>query len=249
MRWTLHDCWAFTGHCAHFDYVRCRQWETGCRRCCQSREYPKSWFVDGCKRNYLKKKRAFCGVEHMTLITPSKWLADLVGKSFLREYPIEVIPNRIDEAVFTPTESDFRKTHHLEHQKIILGVASAWSEKKGLADFIKLAKLLPPTYTMVLAGLTKRQMKNMPRELLCIERTNSARELAGIYTAADLFLNLTYEDTYPTVNLEAQACGTPCLTYRTGGSEETVPAEWVVEQGDLQAVTQKIMEMTTEGCL
>ena len=246
VRWTLHDCWAFTGHCAHFSYVHCDQWKTECQNCCQRGEYPKSWLADNCAKNFQRKRQAFCGVKNMTLITPSKWLANLVGKSFLQEYPVEVIPNRIDTTVFKPTESNFRASYQLEHKKIILGVASAWSEKKGLTDFIKLAEMLPSFCIVVLVGLTKEQIKKMPREILCIERTNSTQELAGIYTAADVFVNLTYEDTYPTVNLEAQACGTPCLTYRTGGSVETVSQDCVAEQGNLQEIMKKIMQITTK---
>ena len=241
--WTLHDCWAFTGHCAHFDYVKCRRWKEDCRSCPQKNEYPTSWMLDNSSNNYRRKKDAFCGVNDMTLITPSEWLASLVKESFLKQYQVKVVNNTIDNDIFKPTESDFRKLNGLEDEVIVLGVASSWSERKGLSDFIKLSDMLPHDYKIVLVGLTEKQIKKMPKNIFCIERTDSAKELAKLYTTADVFVNLTYEDTYPTVNLEAQACGTPCLTYRTGGSVESVPCENVVEQGNIEVIVKRIKEI------
>lgn len=221
IKWTLHDCWAFTGHCAHFTMANCNKWQIHCEKCPQLHRYPAS-FTDNCKNNFDRKKSAFTGVKNMTLITPSKWLADLVKQSFLKEYPVEIVYNTIDKSIFKPTPSDFREKYGLENKKIILGVASTWDERKGLNDFIKLAKMLDDKYSIVLVGLTDKQIKSLPKNCLGIKRTNSPQELAAIYTAADVFFNPTYEDNYPTVNLEAQACGTPVITYDTGGCRETI---------------------------
>lgn len=240
VRWILHDCWTFTGHCAHFSFVRCEQWKKQCEKCVQKHEYPKSIWRKNCKRNFAKKKECFCGVKKMTLITPSNWLADLVRKSFLSEYEVEVVHNTIDESIFKPTPSDFKRKYHIENKKIVLGVASAWSERKGFSDFIELSKKLDSSFVVVLVGLTEKQQREVPNNILGLLGTNSAKELAEIYTAADIFLNLTYEDNYPTVNLEAQACGTPCITYRTGGSVESVPPENIVEQGDIKELIFRI---------
>ncbi len=242
VRWTLHDCWAFTGHCAHFSLVGCEKWKTGCYSCSQSKEYPASFFSDNSRNNYLIKKKAFSGVKDMTIITPSYWLSNLVKESFLKEYPVEVQHNKIDNDAFKPTEGNFRELYSLSGKFVILGVASAWSDKKGLSDFVKLSNLLSDEYAVVLVGLTKDQAAKLKGNIIAIERTDSKEELAAIYTASDIFLNLTYEDNYPTVNLEAQACGTPCITYRTGGSVESVPDENIVEQGDLQGILTKIKE-------
>lgn len=247
VKWTLHDCWAFTGHCAHFSYEGCTKWKQGCFKCPQRAEYPKSILKDNCKSNYQRKKQSLCGVRDMTVITPSHWLARLVKQSFLKEYPITVVHNSIDTSVFKPSESDFRDKHGLQEKTIVLGVASSWSEKKGVSDFVKLSHLLGKDYKVVMVGLSKKQIKAMPDSILCIERTNSKTELAEIYTASDVFVNLTYEDTYPTVNLEALSCGTPCLTYRTGGSVESVAEDCVVEQGDLSALVAKIEEIRAKG--
>ena len=240
VKWTLHDCWAFTGHCSHFTFVKCYKWKSECEKCVQKDRYPSS-FMDNCKDNFLRKKRSFTGVKNMTIITPSKWLSDLVKESFLKEYPVEVVYNTINTEIFRPTYGDFRTKYGLVGKKIILGVASTWDDRKGLYDFYKLSDMLSEEYTVVLVGLSDKQLESLPKNITGIKRTNGQKELAEIYTAADIFVNPTYEDTYPTVNLEAQACGTTVITYRTGGSPESVPAENVVDVGDLNQLAKKIM--------
>lgn len=247
VRWTLHDCWAFTGHCSHFSVVKCDSWKTQCRNCPLKTSYPTSLFFDNSFNNYKKKKQLFCGVKNMTVITPSQWLADRVKQSFLKEYPVEVIHNKIDATVFKPMQGDFRKRYGLLNKKIVLGVATAWIREKGLYDFIKLSSMLDDSFKIVLVGLTKKQISDLPTSILGIERTDSMAQLAELYTTADVFVNLTYQDTYPTVNLEAQACGTICLTYATDGAVETVPQDCVVAQGDLDQMVRRIKEVCLEG--
>ena len=242
--WTLHDCWALTGHCTHFEELGCRKWEQGgCYNCPQTKQYPSSIFFDRSKKNFMEKKKWFVGLENMTIVTPSKWLADLVKCSFLQEYPVQVIPNGIDLSVFKPTDRGcFREKYGLQNKKILLGVASVWSKSKGLYDFIQLNKTISDDEVIVLVGLTNQQISSLPKGMIGISHTDSIRELAEIYTSADVFLNPTYEDTYPTVNLEAQACGTPVVTYHTGGSIENVPSEHVVAKGDINELLQKARE-------
>lgn len=225
--WTLHDCWAFTGHCTHFQVPHCDKWRTECGKCIRVKDYPKA-LISHAKRNYKRKKQTFCGVPNLTIVTPSKWLAGVVGQSFLSEYQTVVINNGIDLSVFKPTESDFRERFGLTDKKIILGVASVWEKRKGFNDFLELAKLIDDSYRIVLVGVNDKQLKILPSSVIGIKRTNNVKELAEIYTAADVLFNPTYEDNYPTVNLEAQACGTPVITYPTGGSVESVPSENVV---------------------
>lgn len=238
IRWTLHDCWAFTGHCAYFSYVGCGQWRTECAHCPQLRSYPKCMGVSDVRRNFVRKKEAFTGVPDMTLVTPSQWLANLVKQSFLREYPVEVAYNRIDTNVFKPTPSDFRERYGLQGKTVVLGVANVWEERKGLSDFIRLASLLDDRYAIVLAGLTEEQIRKMPKQILAFPCTSSTQELAKLYTVADVLFNPTYEDNYPTVNLEAQACGTRVICYDVGGCRETLQNEesMVVEPGNLEKV-------------
>ena len=244
VRWTLHDCWAFTGHCSHFTTVNCEQWKRHCSYCVQKMRYPASVLIDNSKQNFDRKRTAFCGVRNMTLITPSQWLADLVKQSFLKEYPVEVHYNTIDTSVFKPTPSDFRERYGLKDKKIALGVASVWNERKGLPDLLKLSELLDDKWRVVIVGLNQRQLAELPEKVIGIERTNSAEELAEIYTAADVFVNPTYEDNYPTVILEAEACGTRVVTYDTGGCREGVKraASVVVSVGDIEAIKRECVK-------
>ena len=243
--WTLHDCWAFTGHCSHFDYVGCDKWKNGCNNCIQKNEYPSSKVMDNSKFNYEKKKELFTSVKNMTIVTPSKWLANLVRESFLGKYSVEVINNGIDLDVFKPTESDFRERYNLQDKFIVLGVASVWTERKGLKYFIELSKELSDDYKVVVVGVTEKQKKELPNNILAITRTNNVKELAEIYTAVDVFVNPTLEDNFPTTNLEALACGTPVITFNTGGSVESIDNKngIVVYEKDLNALKKAILKI------
>lgn len=217
--WTLHDCWAFTGHCPYFSFKDCQKWKNGCFNCPLLQEYPKT-IKDNSKWNYIKKKELFTGFSDLMIVTPSKWLSTLIEYSFLKEYPLRVINNGIDTKIFKPISTDFRKKHNLENKRIILGVASVWDSRKGLNDFIKLSKVIDDNYVIVLVGLNRKQIKCLPNNIIGITRTENQLELAGIYSTSDILFNPTYEDNYPTVNIESLACGTPVLTYDTGGSPE-----------------------------
>ena len=219
--WTLHDCWAFTGHCVYFDYVGCDKWKTGCEHCPQKSEYPARIGPDMSCKNYAKKRELFTGITNMTLVTPSQWLADLVSESYMKEYPTKVIHNGVDTESFKPTESNVKERYNCQNKKIVLGVAAVWDKRKGLDTFIELSQKLDDSYQIILVGLSKEQVEKLPKNIIGIERTNSVRELAELYTAADVFVNPTLEDNYPTTNLEAIACGTPVVTFDTGGSPES----------------------------
>ncbi|EGT0681630.1 glycosyltransferase [Clostridium perfringens] len=220
--WTLHDCWAFTGHCAYFDYVGCDKWKSECKKCPQKKEYPKSNLFDNSTKNLKKKKDIFKGIKDLTIVTPSEWLAKLVGMSFLSEYKIKVINNGIDLSVFKPIESDFREKYNLQDKILILGVASMWDRRKGLDYLVDLSKILDDSYRLIIVGVNKKQKKTLAKNILTITRTDNINELVEIYSAADIFINSTLEDNFPTTNLEAIACGTPVITFNTGGSIECI---------------------------
>ena len=158
----------------------------------------------------------------MTLITPSKWLAELVKQSFLKEYDVEVVYNTIDTSVFKPTESDFRVENGLENKKIVLGVASIWEKRKGLYDFYRLRELLDDNYAIILVGLNDKQLAELPEGIMGIKRTNSREELAAIYTAADVFVNPSREETFGMTVIEALSCGTQAIVYKDTACEEIV---------------------------
>lgn len=218
--WTLHDCWSFTGHCAYFEMAGCDKWKTGCHHCPQKGAYPKSILLDGSSGNYERKKALFTGIPNLTLIVPSQWLKSRVEASFLKDYPVEVHYNQVNRAVFKPTPGSFRETYGLEGKKILLGVASVWEKRKGLGDFIALSRLLDDSYKIVLIGLSKEQIQTLPKEILGLPRTKTVQELAEAYTAADVFLNPSLEETFGMTTLEANCCGTPAVVYRDTACEE-----------------------------
>lgn len=240
--WTLHDCWAFTGHCAYFTAAGCEQWKTHCADCSLLKNYPVCYFKGDVCNNFDAKRRAFTNVEDMMIVTPSKWLAGLVGESFLSKYPVEVIHNGIDLSVFKPRESDFRSRYGITEKKMVLAVANVWEKRKGLDDVLRLAEMLGEDYQVVIVGLSEKQAESMPENIVAIQRTSSVEELAEIYSAADVFVNTSYEDTFPTVNLEALACGTPVVTYDTGGCAEALDTASgiAVPTGDLEKMKEAV---------
>ena len=219
--WTLHDCWAFTGQCAHFTMVKCERWEKGCEHCPQYKVYPKA-YVDRTKAMWRLKKKWFTGVNHMVVVTPSVWLARLAKKSFLSEYKIEVINNGIDLDIFKPCESEIRGKYGIETGYLILGVSFSWGKRKGLDVFVELREVLDARYHIVLVGVTEEEREKLPQGIITVSKTSNQRELAEFYSAADVFVNPTREENFPTVNMEALACGTPVITFQTGGSPEII---------------------------
>ena len=238
--WTLHDGWAFTGHSAYCDSVSCEKWKNACGGCPLKSAYPKS-ITDFSKRNIKIKEETFTKVKNMTLVTPSEWLRGLTKRSFLGEYPVELIRNGIDTEVFKRRESDFREKHGLTGKKLLLGVSSQWDEFKGFGDFLKLSNELDDSFGIVLVGVTKEQKESLPKNIIGIESTDSANELVKIYSSADCFVNLSYSENFPTVNIEAVACGVPVVTYDVGGSAESAFGNAVkVKKGDYKAVADII---------
>ena len=245
--WTLHDCWAFTGQCPCFDMVGCNKWKTGCYDCPQFREYPKS-YVDQTRIMYRLKKKWFTGVQNMTIVTPSQWLAELVKQTYLKDYPVKVINNGIDLSIFKPVPSDFREKYRIAQDNyIVLGVAYDWGKRKGLDVFIDLSKKLDGRFKIVLVGTDDNTDEQLPNNIISIHRTQNQAELAEIYSAANVFVNPTREENFPTVNIESIACGTPVVTFNTGGSPEILDQTCgsVVDCDDVDAMEQEIIRVAT----
>ena len=232
--WTLHDCWTYTGQCAYYDYANCTKWISQCHDCpIYNTSYPYSLFKDNSRNNYIRKKEAFSDVQNLTLITPSHWLENEVKKSFLGSYPVQTIHNSVDPNIFhyTPmSKQDLGKQlsdYSIDiSKKIILGVANVWDNRKGLKFFKELHELLDENYLIILIGLSKKQIKEIRNlssdRFLPITHTSNAQELCLFYHIADVFVNPTLEDNFPTTNIEALACGTPVITFDTGGSGECI---------------------------
>jgi putative colanic acid biosynthesis glycosyltransferase len=245
---TLHDCWNFTGHCSHFEYVGCSKWKNYCNDCPQKSVYPASVLKDNSEDNYEVKKLLFnsIGYSKMVMVPVSFWLQGKLKKSFLKNFDSRVIQNGIDLNIFKPKkENIFEKKLSIKNQFILLGVASVWTQRKGFDEFIKLSKYLDNNFVIVLVGVDSKLQRKLPDNIILIERTSDQEELASIYSDADLYLNLTFEDTYPSTNLESIACGTPIITYKTGGSPESIinGCGCIIEQGNIEALARKIKEI------
>lgn len=240
--WTFHDCWAFTGHCFHFVTADCTRWQTGCYNCPMKNVLPKT-VLDRSREHYELKKRLFVGNKNLTIVPCSDWMADFVSQSFLKEKRIEVIKNGVDLNVFKPGVKDRGDLF------TVLAVSSVWNKEKGLADIIKLRDTLPNKYRITIVGLTDKQVHALPDGVMGIQRTQNVQELVDLYSRADVFINPTYADTFPTVNLEALACGTPVITYKTGGSPEAIDDNTglAVEQGDVSALEKGIVKICEKG--
>lgn len=233
--WTMHDCWGFTGHCTYFDMVNCEKWKSVCHNYSNLCDYPKSFF-DNSKRNYEKKKKIFTSLNNITMVPVSIWLGDLISQSFLGKYPIEVIHNGIDLSVFRIKENNLRSQLNLDGKIVVLGVSSnGFSGRKGLTDFHKLANELPSIYQIIMIGLSEEEMKSLPQNIIGLKRTTNVEELVDYYNLSDVFINPTYSDNFPTTNIEALACGTPVITYNTGGSPEAIDdfTGYVVQRGNI----------------
>jgi glycosyltransferase involved in cell wall biosynthesis len=244
--WTLHDCWSFTGHCSHYQYYNCTKWKTQCNHCPAKNGYPASWLLDKSSVNYIKKKKLFNSIPELCIISPSSWLRHQLSESFLSDYPVRVINNGIDTDVFIPMMNEnIQKKMGLNGKRILLGVATNWSQRKGLFDFIKLRKELPDSISIILVGLKKSQMSHLPEGIMGLGRTESMEVLAELYSLADAFVNPTYVDNFPNVNIEALSCGTPVITYNTGGSPEAINhlTGISVDKGDLDQLKNAIMEV------
>lgn len=266
--WTLHDCWTFTGHCSHFEYIGCMKWQTGCFKCEQLNEYPKSIAADNSTFNYQKKKELFTGIENMTLVTPSEWLRERVSQSFMKEYHTVVVPTGINLEEFSPVAEDVSNSNlifklknslNVRDKLVLLGVANPWRERKGLLQFETLAKSISDRYVIVLLGLNDAQLNELPESIIGLARTDSTEELAALYSMADIYVNLTLEDTFPTTNIEALACGTPVVTFKAGGSAESIDDTCgiAVERNSIQGViaafdkilSQRGIMYTPEMCM
>lgn len=250
--WTLHDCWAMTGHCAYFDYAGCERWKTGCHPPCPwKRHFPESLLLDSSRRNWILKKESFNSVKKMTLVTVSKWLGSIVKESYLGGYPIKVIYNGVNHDVLYPRKdlSRLREKYGLKEKFITVGVAMGFGERKGYNDYLRLRKELPQDVMIVMIGLEKNKTNSIPEGIIGIERTESQDELAQWYSLADVVLNFGYEETFGLTTAEGFACGTPVIAYNKTASPELLTPETgiVVEAGNINQIVQAINTIKKNG--
>ena len=248
--WTFHDCWPITGHCGYFSLEGCEKWKTGCNKCpLRWKEYPKSFIIDRSAENYRIKKQLFNSLTNLNIISVSKWLDSVVSDSFLSNQKHSYIYNGVDLTVFKPTTSDLRERYEIGQKKILLGVASIWTTRKALNDYVMLAGLLSNDFQVVLIGLTKEQAVKIPSNIIVINRTNDQCELAKWYTIADILLNLSYEETFGLTTVEGFACGTPSIVYNKTASPELITSKTgaIVDAGDFNALVKQIKNISSMG--
>lgn len=243
--WTVHDCWLYTGHCYHYASAGCERWKTGCHHCPQKKAFPASRLLDRSRRNWEDKKKAFCSIPGLTLVTVSRWMKGEIARSFLGGVRCEVIHNGIDLDTFRPSPS---AETAFAYGTYYLAVASIWLPEKGLQDLEKLSSVLDADERLVVVG-KRPSGHRFPRNVVCLERTADAAALAALYTEAVALVNPTWQDNYPTVNMEAIACGTPVVSYRTGGSPESITPQTgrVVEQGDVEGLAEALHAIRKQG--
>lgn len=246
--WTFHDFWAITGHCAHFDFNGCEKWKTGCHHCQYHLEYPTS-IIDRSVRNYRLKKQLFSGIDNVTLVPVSNWVASILKESFLKDYTIHTIHNGVDIDLFHPRTVNIKQELGIKSKFILLGVASPWGKMKGFYDYMHLRESLSDEYTIVMVGLTHKQIVKLPKGIVGIERTQNQEELAGYYSMADVTLNLSYQETFGMTTVEGMACGTPGIVYNRTASPELINRETgkVVEAGNIDALVSAVKEICSKG--
>lgn len=247
--WTLHDCWSFTGHCTHFDFIGCDKWKTHCHECPQKKSYPASYLIDNSRNNFTRKRELFNSVKSMTIVPVSNWLGGLVGESFLKKYPIKVIHNGVDLSTFKPMETEsIAKKYYTQNKFVLLGVANIWCQRKGLQDFRELSKHLSDDEVIVLVGLSKEQTKDLPSNIIGLERTESVQELAELYSLADVVLNLSVEEAFGMTTAEGFACGTPGIVYDATASPELVIPEvgYIVEEKNINELVKAISKIKSK---
>lgn len=248
--WTLHDCWSFTGHCVHFQDIDCQRWQLQCEKCPLKKNYPASLLLDRSFRNYIDKRKLFTSVPNMTVVPVCHWLENMVKKSFLKGMKTHVIHNGIDTEIFAPQNtSEVCKKYGLENKFVLIAIANVWNSTKGFEDILQISQNLSCDDRILMIGVNKRQKQELPPNVIGIERTENMHELAELYSVADVLINPTYQDTFPTINLEAQACGVPVVTYATGGCSEAVNNETgiVVRTGDVGKFMNAIAVVKQKG--
>lgn len=249
--WTLHDCWPVTGHCSHFDFVGCDKWKTNCIKCPQIKQYPASLFVDRSDKNFRLKKEIFQSVKNLTLVSVSQWLNKVLDMSFLSGINRTVIFNGVDIEMFSPQDIQFdvKKKHNIVGKHVILGVATTWTHRKGLQDFIALSKLIEPDSVVVLVGLTDSQIRNLPNNVIGVNRTEDQNELRDYYTTANVLLSLSVEESFGLTIVEAFACGTPAIVYNCTAQTELIDNNTglIVEKGNIEGVSIAIKKIRDIG--
>ena len=243
--WTQHDCWAFTGGCMHFVHTNCEKWKSECEKCSYSKK-----LLDKSKKQFNLRKQFFVTNKNLVLVPVSYWLENEVKQSFFRNHQVVPILNGVDINSFKPLkQTNVRERYRIGDRFMLVGLATAWSARKGLKDYLELSKHISDDEVIVLVGLRKKQIENLPKNIIGIERTSNVQELAELYSTADIVLNLSYEETFGLTTVEGFACGTPGIVYNKTASPELIEegVGYVVEAGNIVQLLNAIKEIKQKG--
>jgi len=239
--WTLHDCWAFTGKCAHYTDVQCYKWQTQCNKCPQVKKYPPSLFFDRSRIMFEDKKKWFTALKKLTIIPVSHWLEGEVKKSFFKNNTIVPIYNWVDHSIFKPCNDNIKDQYGIDAKKfIILGVSASWSASNNrLKDFIALSKLITGDMQIVLVGQAANK-NDIPPSIIHIPYVNGKEALAKIYSNANVYVHVSTEDTFGKVIAEALSCGTPAIVYNATACPEIIGegCGYVVEKRNVKQLME-----------
>lgn len=243
--WTQHDCWAYTGGCAYYSVLGCDKWQTECKECLR-----KGIVYDRSNKQFLRRKKLFASNNNLILVPVSNWLEKEIKKSFMKGCEIRTISNGVNIDVFHKIDiNEIRSIYGIGNKFLMVAAATSWTERKGLNDYINLSKMLPDDYVILLVGLTAKQIANLPKSMVGIRRSSNVHELAAIYSAADVVMNLSREETFGLTTVEGYACGTPAIVYNATASPELVTSKtgYVVEQGDMKGIISALFEIKSRG--
>ncbi|MEG1300386.1 MAG: glycosyltransferase [Erysipelotrichaceae bacterium] len=241
--WTMHDCWAYTGKCAYYSNLNCFKWKDAtCSKCPAKKQYPESLFFDFSNYMYKRKNELFNSISDLHIVTVSDWLKCEVEQSYLNQFDIRRIYNWIDLDVFQPRESNKLKLKY-PNRFIILGVASAWSSRKGIDKFIELSKYLADNYLIILIGKCNVRLPN--KRIVSVDNISSKNELSEYYSLANVFINFSEEETFGKVAAEAISCGTPVITNSNTANPEIIDNRCgiVLKNGNMEEVLEAIKKI------
>jgi glycosyltransferase involved in cell wall biosynthesis len=243
--WTLHDYWPITGHCAYFEKVNCDKWSTGCENCPQTRDYPKS-YTDRSIQNFARKKAIYDVLGNVHVVTVSNHSKKIIGNSILSGFPATTIYNSVDTSIFKPTDM----ATSFPGKAVVGCAARYWDERKGLDDVIELRKLLDESFILLVIGLNKKQIRDLPPGIVGLPPSVSQEEMAALYSSMDIFFNSSREETFGMTTVEAMACGVPVVLYDVSANREIQPEFMrsnMVENRNLSEVADVIMALAAEA--
>ena len=246
---TLHDCWFYTGGCFHYTAAECSKWKESCGNCPKKMQDTPALLKDNSAKILEDRKKYFGNIKKLSVVGVSRWMAAEGEKTIFKGRDVRTIYNGIDTEFFVPTPSDFRKKHNLEDKFLILAPANKWFLPINKKTFDFVSQNLPEDAVIVMLGCTEGQKQGLPKNVIALDYIRDRDELRKVYSACDVFANCTREESLSLINVEVQGCGTPVVTYRNTGAQETVDnkCSFSVESGNEKEFLKAILNVKAKG--